>query len=75
MEVKSKQMLFNRATHIISELLDGVGIALESLHLFSPYIEQGELMCWLPGKGIAIHLKLTFLCITDDPVMRPRDSG
>lgn len=72
MEAKSKQMQFNRATHIISALLDGVGIALESLRLMSPYIARGELVCWLPGKGIAIHRELTFMYVTDDPIRRPR---
>ncbi|HFZ8993478.1 TPA: LysR family transcriptional regulator [Citrobacter freundii] len=72
MVAKSKQMHFNRASHIISALLDGMGVALESLRLMSPYIERGELVCWLPGKGIPIHRELTFLYVTDDPIRRPR---
>ncbi|MGK3486155.1 LysR family transcriptional regulator [Klebsiella michiganensis] len=72
MEAKNKQLQFNRASHIISALLDGVGVALESLRLMSPYIERGELVCWPPGEGIAIHRELTFLYVTDDPLRRPR---
>ncbi|EHS0390630.1 hypothetical protein LHY28_003456 [Salmonella enterica] len=72
---KSKQFKFNRASHIISALLNGVGVALESLRLMSPYIKRGELVCWPTGRGIAIHRELTFLYITDDPIRRPRALG
>lgn len=47
---KSKQFKFNRTSHIISALLNGVGVALESLRLMSPYIKRGEMVCYPPGK-------------------------
>lgn len=69
---ESKRLQFNRASHIISALLNGVGMALESLRLVSPHIERGELVCWPQGEAKAIHREMTFLWITDDPVRRPR---
>nr|WP_250318718.1 LysR family transcriptional regulator [Rosenbergiella gaditana] len=67
---ESKRLQFNRASHIISALLDGVGMALESLRLMSPYIQRGELVCWPLGEAVAIHRELTFLYVTDDPIRR-----
>lgn len=68
----SKRLRFNRASHIITALLDGVGIGLESLRIMSPYIERGELVCCPIGEGKSIRREFTFLFITDDVARRER---
>lgn len=70
--VKNKRLQFNRSSHIISTLLSGVGIALETLRLTSRYISDGQLVCCPLGKGKAIRREFTFLYVREDPLLRER---
>ncbi|MQB46025.1 LysR family transcriptional regulator [Rhizobium sp. ICMP 5592] len=59
---------FNRASQIIPAVMGGFGVALESLRVFAPQIERGELVpCDFPGS-ISISRELTFLHVTKNPV-------
>ncbi|RFB87564.1 LysR family transcriptional regulator [Rhizobium leguminosarum bv. trifolii] len=63
----SKRIYFNRAAHIIAALLDGAGVALESLRILSPQIQRGELtICPLQGMK-SLRRNLTYLYLTTDP--------
>ena len=58
---------FNRASQVIPAVLSGLGVALESLRVFAPQLERGELvLCDLPGSK-AISRELTFLHVTTKP--------
>lgn len=68
----TKRLYFNRAAHIISALIDGVGIGLESLRILSPQLQRGELVRCPLGPGISLRHNLTFLYVTNDPARKER---
>lgn len=68
----AKRLYFNRAAQIISALLDGVGIGLESLRILSPQLQRGELVCCPLGKRVNLQRNLTFLYVTSDPSRKER---
>lgn len=71
MATSTKRLHFNRTAHVVSSLLDGSGVALESLRLVSPYIERGELVICPVADGLrAISRELTFLYVTQNPLRR-----
>lgn len=68
----SKRIYFNRAAHIVSALLDGAGIGIESLRILSPQVARGELaICSLEGVEPLRH-NFTYLYVTTDSGKRER---
>jgi DNA-binding transcriptional LysR family regulator len=68
----AKWLRFNRSAPIISAMLEGIGIGLESLRLISPYVKSGELVvCDLP-KCRPLSRTLTHLYVTKTKERRER---
>jgi len=67
-----KKLRFNRYLHIASALLNGMGVALESLRLVDPLLRNGSLQICPIHNCIPISRELTFLFITGDEGRRLR---
>ena len=70
----SKRIYFNRAAHIISALLDGAGIGLESLRILSPQLQKGELVICPLRDSTSLQRPLTYLYVTTDLAKKQRAS-
>ncbi|TCM65732.1 LysR family transcriptional regulator [Rhizobium sp. BK068] len=68
----SKRIYFNRAAHIVSALLNGAGIGLESLRILSPQLQRGELAICPIENVVSLRRKLAFLYVTTDPAKKQR---
>lgn len=61
-----KKLRFNRYQHISSALVNGMGVALESLRLVDPLLRNGSLQICPLHNCIPVSRDLTFLFVTAD---------